>query len=152
MAQWRVLHIQLKYDPVTTQGVPSLSFARFFLLPTAKTGGQIFTICVSYDMNSLTENGGCSETYSLHLCRGQVGDTAKNQHYYVDRLETAVKHRAESYTADVLTPMETVEASKKVKKSKLHCAQVGDYHETQSRELQHVHVGDQMEAAVKHAA
>jgi len=28
--------------------------------------------------------------------------------------------------------------------------QVGDYHETQRRELHHVHFGDQMEATVKH--
>jgi len=45
-----------------------------------------------------------------------------------------------------------VEASKNPTKSTLLHGQVGDYRETQSRELQHVHVGDQMEAAVKHAA
>jgi len=30
--------------------------------------------------------------------------------------------------------------------------QIGDYHETESRELEGVHVGDQMEAAVKQSA
>ena len=71
-------------------------------------------------MDVFDSNGGGSETYSLQLCCGQVGDT--------------------------------VEASKKLTNTMLFRGQVGDYHETQSRELQHVHVGDRMEAAVKHAA
>ena len=70
-------------------------------------------------MDVLDSSGGRSETCSLELCCGQVGDT--------------------------------VEASKNPTKSTLQRGQVGDYRETQSRELQHIHVGDQMEAAVKHA-
>jgi len=47
---------------------------------------------------------------------------------------------------------DTVEVSKNVTKTTLLRGQVGGYHETQSRELQDVHVGDQMEATVNDAA
>jgi len=45
-----------------------------------------------------------------------------------------------------------VEASKNVTKTMLLRGQIGDYRETQTREIHHLHVGDQMEAAVKHTA
>jgi len=91
-------------------------------------------------------------TKTMLLC-GQVGDYHETEERATARTCWRLNGgRSETDSLQLCCGQvgDTVEASKNLTKTMLLRKQVGDYHETQRRELHHVHFGDQMEAAVKH--